>query len=91
MIGLWKPLQERSLGKLDSFWPCRISFHLHHIAQLEQEHDLCDLKFLVGLLNCEALLKLCSVLSVHLTSSKSLVGVAGVVADIQKEKKVFSL
>ncbi|KAL4018839.1 hypothetical protein IC575_022465 [Cucumis melo] len=28
-----------------------------------------------------------SVLSVHLTSSKSLVGVAGVVADIQKEKK----
>lgn len=29
-----------------------------------------------------------SVLSVHLTSSKSLVGVAGVVSEIQKEKKV---
>lgn len=31
----------------------------------------------------------CSVLSVHLTSSKSLVGIAGVIAEIQKEKKVY--
>lgn len=31
---------------------------------------------------------LCSVLSVHLTSSKSLVGIAGVASEIQKEKKV---
>lgn len=31
----------------------------------------------------------CSVLSVHLTSSKSLVGITGVVSEIQKEKKVF--
>jgi hypothetical protein len=31
----------------------------------------------------------CSVLSVHLTSSKSLVGIAGVASEIQKEKKVF--
>ncbi|KAK3001359.1 hypothetical protein RJ639_021138 [Escallonia herrerae] len=30
-----------------------------------------------------------NVLSVHLTSSKSLVGIAGVVSDIQKEKKVY--
>lgn len=51
----------------------------------------CYLKLLVGFSYFEALLKLCSVLSVHLTSSKSLVGVAGVVADIQKEKKVFPL
>lgn len=29
-----------------------------------------------------------SVLSVHLTSAKSLVGIAGVVAEIQEEKKV---
>lgn len=34
---------------------------------------------------------LCSVLSVHLTSSKSLVGIAGVVSEIQKEKKVSGL
>lgn len=36
---------------------------------------------------------LCSVLSVHLTSSKSLVGISGVASEIQKEKKVtlFSL
>jgi hypothetical protein len=33
---------------------------------------------------------LCSVLSVHLTSSKSLVGIVGVASEIQKEKKVFS-
>lgn len=31
-----------------------------------------------------------SVLSVHLTSSKSLVGITGVVSEIQKEKKVNS-
>lgn len=31
----------------------------------------------------------CSVLSVHLTSAKSLVGVAGVASEIQKEKKVI--
>ena len=31
----------------------------------------------------------CSVLSVHLTSSKSLVGIVGVASEIQKEKKVF--
>ena len=31
----------------------------------------------------------CSVLSVHLTSSKSLVGIVGVAAEIQKGKKVF--
>ena len=30
-----------------------------------------------------------SVLSVHMTSSKSLVGIAGVVAEIQQEKKVY--
>lgn len=30
----------------------------------------------------------CSVLSVHLTSSKSLVGIAAVASEIQKEKKV---
>lgn len=29
-----------------------------------------------------------SVVSVHLTSSKSLVGIAGVVSEIQREKKV---
>jgi hypothetical protein len=29
-----------------------------------------------------------SVLSVHLTSSKSLVGITGVIAEIQQEKKV---
>lgn len=34
---------------------------------------------------------LCSVLSVHLTSSKSLVGITGVVSEIQKEKKVRCL
>lgn len=32
---------------------------------------------------------LCSVLSVHLTSSKSLVGITGVISEIQKEKKVL--
>jgi len=31
----------------------------------------------------------CSVLTVHLTSSKSLVGVTGVISEIQKEKKVL--
>ena len=31
----------------------------------------------------------CSVLSVHLTSSKSLVGITGVASEIQKEKKVY--
>lgn len=31
----------------------------------------------------------CSVLSVHLASSKSLIGIAGVISEIQKEKKVL--
>lgn len=31
----------------------------------------------------------CSVISVHLTSSKSFVGIAGVISEIQKEKKVL--
>lgn len=35
--------------------------------------------------------KFYSVLSVHLTSSKSLDGVSGVASEIQKEKKVASL
>lgn len=33
----------------------------------------------------------CSVTSVHLTSAKSLVGITGVVSEIQKEKKVSCL
>lgn len=37
---------------------------------------------------CYKKMLLCSVLSVHLTSSKSLVGIAGVISEIQKEKKV---
>lgn len=32
----------------------------------------------------------CSVLSVHLTSSKSLAGIVGVASEIQKEKKVLT-
>lgn len=36
----------------------------------------------------ETLIRFCSVLSVHLTSSKSLVGIVGVASEIQKEKKV---
>jgi hypothetical protein len=36
-------------------------------------------------------LSVCSVLSVHLTSSKSLVGITGVISEIQQEKKVSPL
>ncbi|KAL6541730.1 nitric oxide associated protein 1 [Orobanche gracilis] len=41
------------------------------------------LKMLTAITKCSP----CSVVSVHLTSSKSLVGIAGVISEIQKEKK----